>query len=488
MSRKPKLTVAAAALRRRAETRLLEFCAQEPHRPMMAALYRRAEARLRKRRKPQRSKAGIPKSDADPRRLLQELQVHQVELEMQNTELQAARDRMETLLENYTDLYDFAPVGYFSLDEAGQIFEVNLTGAALLGVERSRLIHRPLPLFVVPTSQPTFENFLKRTFAGSGKQVCEVELRNEDGVTFWADLQAVPAVSLRGAGKWCRVAVSDITVLKRADEAQRRMEALALANREMKREIVRRQAVEAALKQSKRRQSELLQESRDMQERLRRLARRVLRVQEEERKEVSRELHDEIAQTLVGINVHLENLTRDLPVNPKVFKQRIARTQRLVGKAVDTVHRFARDLRPTMLDDLGLIPALHGYLKEFTKRTKVRVQFTAFAGVEQLSSARRTVLYRIAQSALTNIARHPRASQVRVSLHKVQNTVRLEVQDDGKSFDTGRVLFAKRHTRLGLLGMRERAEMFGGSFAVESAPGQGTTIRAQIPFGNGTKA
>ncbi len=451
-------------------------------------LRRRAETRLRSRSGKRGAAVKARNVDADAERLLQELQVHQVELEMQNTELQAARDRMETLLENYTDLYDFAPVGYFSLDDAGRILEVNLTGAALLAVERSRLIRRLLPHFVVPTSQPTFLTLLKRTFAGPGKQVCEAELRNEDGVTFWADLQAVPAVSLRGAGKWCRVAVSDITVLKRADEAQLRMEALALANREMKREIVRRQAVEAALKQSKRRQDELLQESRDMQERLRRLAHRVLRVQEAERKEVSRELHDEIAQTLVGINVHLENLARDVPVNPKAFRQRIARTQRLVEKSVATVHRFARDLRPTMLDDLGLIPALHGYLKEFTKRTKVRVQFTAFAGVEQLSSDRRTVLYRVAQSALTNIARHAQASQVKVSLQKVQNTVRLEIQDDGKSFDTARELYAKRHTRLGLLGMRERAEMVGGSFAVESAPGKGTTIRAQIPFGNGNKA
>ena len=124
----------------------------------------------------QRTKAGDPKSEADPRRLLHELQVHQVELEMQNAELQEARDRMEVLLEKYTDLYDFAPVGYFSLDEQGRILEVNLTGAALLGVERSRLISRRLPRFVAPASQPIFRAFLERVFAGTGKQVCEAAL------------------------------------------------------------------------------------------------------------------------------------------------------------------------------------------------------------------------------------------------------------------------------------------------------------------------
>src|ERR1039458_5083293 len=121
-----------------------------------AELRRFAEVRLRARPVNQRSKTADPKSAAAPLRLLHELQVHQVELEMQNAELHEARDRMEALLEKYTDLYDFAPVGHFSLDESGRIMEVNLTGAALLGVERSRLINRSLPRFVAPASQPDF--------------------------------------------------------------------------------------------------------------------------------------------------------------------------------------------------------------------------------------------------------------------------------------------------------------------------------------------
>jgi signal transduction histidine kinase len=157
----------------------------------------------------------------------------------------------------------------------------------------------------------------------------------------------------------------------------------------------------------------------------------------------------------------------------------------MVEKSVNIVHQFARDLRPTVLDDLGLIPALHSFLKDFTKRAKVRVHFTAFAKVEQLSSARRTVLYRVAQSALTNVAQHAEATQVDVSIQKVSNTVRLEIHDNGKSFDVEQVLFAKRYKRLGLLSMRERVEMVGGGFSVASAPGQGTTICARVPFAEG---
>ena len=103
-----------------------------------------------------------------------------------------------------------------------------------------------------------------------------------------------------------------------------------------------------------------------------------------------------------------------------------------------------------------------------------------------MDSDKRTVLYRVAQEALTNVARHAHASRVKVSIQKLRGVVRMEIQDNGKSFEVERVLSAKRNKRLGLLGMRERVEMVGGSFAVESAPGQGTTIRAQIPFGNGT--
>ena len=225
-----------------------------------AELRRHAEARLRKRPRKQRSKAGDPQSEADPRRLLHELQVHQVELEVQNTELQEARNRMEALLEKYTDLYDFAPVGYFSVDEQGRILEANLTGAALLGVERSRLISRRLPRYMVPTSQPIFAAFLERVFAGTGKQVCEAALLRQDAAAFWASFHGTSAISVSGPPKWCRVAVSDITSLKQAEVAQGRMEALAVANRELRQEIHRRQAVEKSLRKSEEHYSRLLEQ------------------------------------------------------------------------------------------------------------------------------------------------------------------------------------------------------------------------------------
>ena len=264
--------------------------------------------------------------------------------------------------------------------------------------------------------------------------------------------------------------------------SQRSVE-LAAIGRQLKHEIVRRKAAEEALAKSEQHYGLLLEQARQMEEHLRQLSHQVLSAQEEERKQISRELHDEIAQTLTGINISLATLTKEATVNTSSLKKKIVSTQQLVEKSMKIVHRFARELRPMLLDELGLIPALHSYMKNFTKRTGVHIRFTVFAELEQLDSFRRTVLYRVVQEALTNVARHAQASLVKVSIRKLDGDItRMEIIDNGKSFQVQHVLSGKKNKRLGLLCMRERLEMVNGSFTVESALGKGTTIRAQIPF------
>jgi len=456
---------------------------RKPNIPAVAAgLRRRAWARLREGQPGPRSKAGDPKSGADTVRVLQELEVHQIELELQNAELQKSREQLEAALEKYTDLYDFAPIGYLSIDESGVIQEVNLTGAVLLGLERSRLVHRGFLRFVAPTSQPIFRAFLERIFAGTENQVCEAKLTKGDGPAFWASFHGASAISAGGPRKCCRVSVSDITSLKRAEEAQRRLDVLAAANRQLRREIERRQATEEALKKSYQHSHRLLKQSQHMQKELRLLSRQLLSVQEEERKRISRELHDVVAQTLTGINVQLATLKAKPTLSPKVLARTITRTQQLVEQSVDIVHRFAGDLRPTVLDDLGLIPALHLLMKGFRQRTGIRVSLSASAAVEQVSGDKRIVLFRVAQEALANVARHAQASQAEVRIQKLDRAVCMKIKDNGRGFQEERVRRAKRRKRLGLLGMRERLEMVGGNIVIESVPGEGTTIQAQIPL------
>lgn len=271
--------------------------------------------------------------------------------------------------------------------------------------------------------------------------------------------------------------------LRQRNKVQRQhTAALARCNRQLAHEIARRKAGEATIEQAKEQYRTLFLESQAMQHKLRQLTRQIISAQEEERKRISRELHDEVVQTLVGINVELSALSQELESDVQLLKRKIARTQRLVATSVSAVHRFARELRPTVLDDLGLIPALHAFSTALAARKQIHIEMTAFSGVEALTNAKRTVLFRVAQEALNNVARHADASEVKIGITSVPGGIRMEIIDNGKSFPVRETLLANTDKRLGLVGMKERIEMSGGSLAIESSPGIGTTIRTEIPF------
>lgn len=257
---------------------------------------------------------------------------------------------------------------------------------------------------------------------------------------------------------------------------------LLASNRKLAREVTRREAAQDSLLKSEAHSTRLLVQSRLLQEQLRMLSRRALAAQEEERKRISRELHDVIAQMLTGINVHLATLITEAAASTRGLSQKISKAQRLVEKSVDIVHRFARELRPALLDDLGLIPAVHSYLQEFAAETGLRAHLTAFKGDEQLTAAKRTALYRVSQEALANVARHAQASRVDVTIRKLAGGILMQIKDDGKSYDVEKMWQMRKSRHLGMLGMRERVEMVSGTFQVESAPGHGTTVKALVPF------
>ncbi len=271
-------------------------------------------------------------------------------------------------------------------------------------------------------------------------------------------------------------------LLQLNEKLDQRTQKLFTTNKNLKKEIAKRKDVEKSLRESQRHSSKLLDQSRLLQKELQSLSHRILSSQEDERKRISRELHDLVAQTLTGINVHLATLKTEAALNAKGITKNIERTQKLVEKSVDVVHQFARQLRPALLDDLGLVPALHSFMKNFAKETGLRVNLTAFAEIEKMSDAKRTVLYRVALEALANVARHAHASLITVDIKKLEKSVSMKIKDDGQSFDVRTQIHNRKNKRMGLLGMRERVEMVGGTFSIESSPGVGTTITAQIPF------
>jgi hypothetical protein len=175
---------------------------------------------------------GFPRSEDEVKRLLHELQVHQIELEMQNAELRQVRDELEKALVNYTDLYDFAPIGYFTLDRKGVVNTANFTGATILGVERGRLIGRSFGQFVDAHDRPVFTAFLDTVFARQGKNACEVMLTTEEHSLLFVHIEA----AICGEGQGCRVAVIDINARRQAEaQVQQYVEELQDANQELTR-------------------------------------------------------------------------------------------------------------------------------------------------------------------------------------------------------------------------------------------------------------
>jgi signal transduction histidine kinase len=220
-----------------------------------------------------------------------------------------------------------------------------------------------------------------------------------------------------------------------------------------------------------------------MQEKLRVLSSKILHAQEEERKRISRELHDEVGQALTAISVNLQLLKQKAAKINNRLDGTVAETQSMLEQTMSNVHRFSYELRPAMLDDLGLVIALRWYIKAFAKRTSIKVNFRADPVVEQLQNEPKTVIYRVIQESLTNIYKYAGAARAAVVIRRNNDGVRLTVKDDGRGFQPDQLDQSSREkSGLGLMGMQERLRLVNGQFVVKSAPGKGTTILALIPF------
>jgi signal transduction histidine kinase len=210
---------------------------------------------------------------------------------------------------------------------------------------------------------------------------------------------------------------------------------------------------------------------------LKELSARVVQAQEEERRSLSRELHDEVGQALSAVLVELRNLSTGLAGRSEDQSRRHVETIKgLVEGTVRVVRNMALLLRPSMLDDLGLIPALKWQAREASKSTGMDVAITAELDSDEMPDEYKTCIYRVVQEALHNCARHSRATKVRIRVEQAQDRLRLNIEDDGQGFDV-------EHTKgLGLVGIQERVSRLGGTFDVQSRPGRGTTLSIELPF------
>jgi signal transduction histidine kinase len=210
------------------------------------------------------------------------------------------------------------------------------------------------------------------------------------------------------------------------------------------------------------------------------LSRRLVEVQETERRHIARELHDEAGQALTSLMVGLRLLEGETD-KPEAILERAAELKRITNDVSENLHRLAIDLRPASLDYVGLVAALRQYIETFGQQHNLEIHFEAigFDDKQRLPPAIETNLYRIVQEALTNVARHAQATQADIFLEQRPDQVVIVVEDNGVGFDPEP---ARQQGRLGLLGMRERTEMLNGVLVIESALGTGTTIYVEVPY------
>src|ERR1019366_7317382 len=206
------------------------------------------------------------------------------------------------------------------------------------------------------------------------------------------------------------------------------------------------------------------------------LSARLVAAQEEERRSISRELHDEVGQSLSALLVEAGNAAARVPPGSTEVRRHVESIKRLAEASVNVIRNMSLLLRPSMLDDLGLVPALEWQAREVFKRTGLRVQVTADENASELPDEHKTCIYRVVQEALHNCARHAQARSVMVEVRQETSKILLSVEDDGHGFDVRRV------RGLGLVGMEERVHHLGGALSVRSLPGKGTTVAVELPL------
>lgn len=212
-------------------------------------------------------------------------------------------------------------------------------------------------------------------------------------------------------------------------------------------------------------------------------ATQIINAQEQERKRIARELHDETSQVLTSLLISLAILEESITTDEA--RQRISETRTLAHQTLRAIRNLSIDLRPSALDDLGLLPALRWYVKEYQQKFPIAVDFQAIGFKQRLPAEMETALYRIVQEALTNATKHSQARHVSVTLREDAEAVYATISDDGKGFDLESLQLQKplvQDRGLGLVGMYERAHLLDGTLTIDTAPGQGTLIQVRMPL------
>jgi PAS domain S-box-containing protein len=383
---------------------------------------------------------------------------HVIIVTMDITERKQMEEALRESEARFRALLNQATAGIVRKRLDGTLLFVNNAFANMLGYKSSDLVGKPIWQFTHPDDVQINKKLYAQLMLDGLPFQLEKRLIRQDGSTLWVSVSVSPVMDSKGKPQSAVAVEVDITARKQAEEALQEL------NLQLESLVEKRTA---QLKFA----NDALQKNR----------RRLLDVQEEERRALARELHDRVGQSLTALNLNLSILQGQLPAHIlDVVGSRLADSIGLLDETIPAVRDVMSNLRPTVLDEYGLEAALRMHLSEFTSRHNIHVHFSnSPASLQRVDTTIELTLLRIAQEALFNIAKHAHASDVQLSILQVDSTICFTVEDNGVGFEMSDT-FSHRDSH-GLNIMRERAEAVGGSIIISSALGKGTSIEVSIP-------
>lgn len=372
--------------------------------------------------------------------LIQELEIHQIELEMQNEELRRAQLELEQSRSRYFSLFELAPVGYFTLDKNGVILDANLTSAVLLGTEGMNLIRKKFFHFITPDSQDAFYLHCQKLSRTSMKQTCELKLKKKDGGEFYAELVITLDRDTQENREKFRITLNDIDERKRA-------------------------------------QQKLI----EYQARLKSLALQLTTVEEREKRRLAILLHDNVGQLLVFSKMKLEMLIKKAcsDYSEKTLKE----ISDMLGRIIKNTESLTFDISSPVLNELGLGAAVAQWLHEnIENKHDIRVGFHCEGQTVSLDKDISALLFRNIKELIINVVKHACARKVNVAICKSEELIKVTVEDDGIGFTSDESKTILTDGKFGHFSIREELEQLGGDFEINSAPGHGCRIKMCVPL------
>ncbi len=359
----------------------------------------------------------------------------------QITKRHAAEGALQDVEARVASIVESAMDAVITVDEKQRVVMFNAAAEAMFGCPRGQAIGAPLAWFIPERFRAEHERHIRR-FGETG-----ISSRRMGAQRIVAGLRS-------GGGEFpIDASISQIT------ESGKKFYTVIL------RDVTERVQAEEALRRS--------------QEELRELASGMNSVREQEKSRIARELHDELGQALTALKLDVAWLSERLPAGDAAITEKLKAMQAMIDGTVAATRRISSDLRPLILDDLGLVPAAEWLVQEFTQRSGIPCELRVDSPELELKDPHATTVFRILQESLTNVARHAKAQRVEVALGRTDGSVTLNVRDNGRGFSLDD---PRRPNAFGLMGLRERVYLLGGEVRIESEPGRGTSIAVQIPL------